>query len=417
MKTALLLLLMLAMPAFAADTASTAATAVNALGIDLLHQVGGTGANNLLSPYSIQTALAMTYAGADGTTREELMKVLHYPSDEAALHRSFAELQKALGEVLQRSLLLAKRSKHYGLNNEPIKLAIANRLFGQQGYEFREPFLALTKTNYDAPFKALDFMHDAGGATKTINDWVAQQTMQRIQNLIPSPPDDLTRLVLVNAIYLKAPWAEPFPEYFTKPRPFHVAGGAAVDVPTMNMVKTFGYEKRDGFTAVTIPYNGGDIQFLILLPDDVNGLAQLEARLTADTLASCAALPERDVNLFLPKFKIAPPTVLLSQSLQALGMKTAFDIPEGSANFDRMAPRRPNDYLYISAVFHKTFLNLDENGTEAAAATAVAMSNLSEIQMEKPKPVEVNVDRPFLFAIQHRASGACLFLGHVADPR
>jgi serpin B len=152
------------------------------------------------------------------------------------------------------------------------------------------------------------------------------------------------------------------------------------------------------------------------LPDEVNDLSALERRVTPELLAECAKLDTQQVALWLPKLKIEPPLLVLSQNLKALGMKTAFDDPSGSANFDRMAPRRPDDYLYISEVFHKTFLALDEKGTEAAAATAVAMFRATAV-FEKPKPIEVRVDRPFLFAIQHRPSGACLFLGKVTDPR
>jgi serpin B len=327
-------------------------------------------------------------------------------------------LEKALAEVMQRSVERVEQQKKYGPASDPITLTIANRLFGQQGYDFRQPFLDLLKTNYNAPFEAMDFVKNSAGATKAINSWVEQQTKQRIRNLIPDGGlDALTRLVLVNAIYLKAPWAEPFSASATKPLPFHTRESSAADVPTMNIQKSFGYGKYGGYTVVTIPYSGGELQFVIILPDEVGGLSKVEAGVTGPQLVNWANLPNRDVKLSLPKFKIEPPTMPLGEALQMLGMTTAFDKPGGSANFDRMAPRRPpDDYLYISRVFHKTFLSLDEQGTEAAAATAVAMATRSAI-MHPTEPVEVKVDHPFIFAIQHRASGACLFLGHVANPR
>lgn len=192
----------------------------------------------------------------------------------------------------------------------------------------------------------------------------------------------------------------------------------AADVPMMQKRnENFGYAKRDGFTAVGVPYAGNDLQFLVLLPDDVNGLRSLESKLTAGILAGCAKLEPHDVDLHLPKFKIEPPTIALAEKLQALGMKSSFDVPRGSANFDEIAPRKPNDYLYISDVFHKTFIAVDEKGTEAAAATAVVMMKATAIAGPKPTPIEVKVDRPFIYAIQHVPSGACLFLGHVTDPR
>ncbi|HST29484.1 MAG TPA: serpin family protein, partial [Chthoniobacterales bacterium] len=190
-----------------------------------------------------------------------------------------------------------------------------------------------------------------------------------------------------------------------------------VDVPTMNNRKTFGYEKRDGFTAVSVPYSGSELQFLVLLPNEVNGLAIVESKLSADVLMQCAKLQVQDVDLELPKCRIEPPTIALKGNLEALGMKTAFDDPQNSANFDKMSPRRPDKYLAISNVFHKTFIAVDEKGTEAAAATAVVMMEFTR-RLEKPKePIHVKVDRPFLYAIQHVPSGACLFIGRVTDPR
>jgi serpin B len=173
--------------------------------------------------------------------------------------------------------------------------------------------------------------------------------------------------------------------------------------------------KRDGFTAVSIPYIGRELQFLVLLPDKVNGLAALESKLTSTTLKECAKIEPRSMHLHLPKFKLEPPTVVLSSQLESLGMRTAFDQPPGSANFDRLAPRKPEDYLYISQVFHKTFISVDEKGTEAAAATAVAMR--AGAAMRPDEPIEVKVDRPFFYAIRHIPSGACVFAGRVTDPR
>jgi serpin B len=221
-------------------------------------------------------------------------------------------------------------------------------------------------------------------------------------------------MVLVNAIYLKAPWAQEF-SIWTKPAPFHVKRGAPRKVPTMMRHASFGYARRDGFRVVTVPYTGAEVQLLILLPDKTDGLAALEAAVTPELLRSCASLTDTEVILHLPKFKIEPPLFRLGKVLQELGMKSAFNQPVGSANFDRIAPRKPADYLLLSEVFHKTFLELDEKGTEAAAATVVIAAPGGRPQ-PGPKPIEVRVDRPVLFAIQHRPSGACLFLGRVTNP-
>src|SRR5437667_5294193 len=191
-------------------TAEPAAAAVNALGIDLLKKTSRPDANALLSPYSIQSALAMTYAGADGVTREEMRKVLHYPGDDSKVHGSFTALRKALEGVVQESMTNAAQMKRWGDKNDPITLTVANRLFGKSGYDFRAPFLALVKDDYAAAFEPLDFVSDPVGAAKHINDWVEHQTRQRSRKLIPkSRLDELTRLVLINAINVKAPCAEP----------------------------------------------------------------------------------------------------------------------------------------------------------------------------------------------------------------
>ena len=402
----------------AATNFDLAATATNQLAVDLYRQLATGDENLCISPYSIQSALAVTFAGVDGETRTEMAHVLHFPNDGDVL-ASFSALQHSLEEMSAKTAELAKESKKFGGPSEPIALTIANRLFAQKGYAFRDSFLALVKQNFGAAFEPLDFVRNASGATQHINKWVADQTRNRIRDLIPPGAlNKLTRLVLANALYLKAPWASEFSEAMTGPEPFHVRGSSPVDVPTMRKrSESYGYAKRDGFSAVALPYTGGELQFLVLLPDETDGLRTLESKLTADILAQCAKLDTHDVDLHMPKFKFEPPTIALAEKFEALGMKNAFNDPLGSANFDRIAPRKPNDYLYISQIFHKTFIAVDEKGTEAAAATAVVMMRATAMAEAKPKPIEVKVDRPFLYAIQHIPSGVCLFLGRVTDPR
>ena len=404
--------------AHGATSFDLAAKATNELGVDLHRQLA-TGKENLcISPYSIDSALAMTFAGADGETRTEMARVLHFPND-GSVPASFSALQNSLEQMSAKTAELVKESKKFGGPSEPITLNIANRLFAQKGYHFREAFLSLVKQNFSGAFEPLDFVADPAGATQRINKWVADQTRDRIRDLIPGGAlDKTTRLVLANALYLKAPWASEFSDNATHPEPFHVRAGTPVDVPMMRKTdKQFGYAKREGFTAVSLPYAGGDLQFLVLLPDDIDGLRGLESKLSGDMLAGCAKLEKRDVDLYLPKFKLEPPTITLAKQFEALGMKTAFDQPKGSANFDKIAPRTPDDYLYISQIFHKTFIAVDEKGTEAAAATAVAMLTATGLRSPPPPPIEVKVDRPFVYAIQHVPSGVCLFLGRVTDPR
>jgi serpin B len=308
-------------------------------------------------------------------------------------------------------------AKKYGGPSEPLTLRIANRLFGQKTYEFRKPFLSEVKTHFGAPMQLMNFRKDPDGATGEINSWVAKQTQDKIRDLINVPLSKETSLVLVNALYFKAAWSDEFLQAATSPEPFHVNGvKPTVDLPTMKKTEPMRYYNGRGFQAVTLPYVGRRLHFLLIIPDSVEGIADVESKLTPELLLACASAESREVSLHLPKFKISPPTVQLGDMLRKLGMSTAFDEPRGSADFDAMAPRHPDDYLYISQVFHKTFIELDEKGTEAAAATAVAMMRATAI-FEKPKPIELKADRPFLFAIQHADSGACLFLGRVTDPR
>ncbi len=383
-----------------AVAATPAAKVVNEGGLKFLQAVGKDETGNVcLSPYSIQSALAMTYAGSDGSTRSQMAEALNFPQDPLELASDF--------QKLEADIITSTR-----VSGADSTLQVANRLFGAAGFSFRPGFLDLLREAFSAPLEELDFKKNPSGATDIINRWVEKRTEDRIKNLIPA--NALTKdttLVLVNALYLKMPWADEFPEGATKPLPFLVNGHKKSDVPTMTRTGPLGYRQSEGFTAVGIPFRGGQFQLLILLPEK-DGTAGLPS---ASFLADCANLPTAEVRLFLPRFRLEPPTISLAKTLQSLGMKAAFDIPEGSANFDAMAPRKPDDYLFISDVFHKTFFALDEKGVEAAAATAVVMMRATSMPVKRD-PVVVRVDRPFVFAIQHISSSACLFLGRVGHP-
>lgn len=402
---ALFLLLVAGAVSSRAATPDAAARATNAFGIDLYAKVASGGGNLCLSPYSISCALAMTLEGAAGETRKEMVRVLHLDAAEDS-GASFAALQDSLGKIAPQKV---------ETGGKPIAIAVANRLFVQNGFALRPDFVAQVQKFFEASPELLDFKTNAAGATGQINNWVAKQTRERIRDLIPHPLAASTRLVLANALYFKAPWAEPFSRGATTSEPFHLANGATANVPMMRATMRFGYAKHDGFSAIAIPYSGHALQFLILLPDAADGLPQLATKLSADLLRSCAQLNESELSLHLPKFKFAPPTLNLTQPLEALGMKSAFDIPPGSADFSRMTQGQPNEKLAVSDVFHKTFIAVDENGTEAAAATVVGMRATA---MRRPEPpVEVKIDRPFFYAVQDVASGVCLFVGRAADPR
>lgn len=388
----------------AADTGEVV-NAVNALGLDLYRTQPDGTTNLLFSPYVIQKGLAMVYAGADGDTRTEMRDVLRYPRDEAALHAGFAELAKELAQVAK------------GASAE---LHLANRLFVQRGYQCRAPFLDLMKGTYDAPPDEVDFAHAPEAAQTAINRWAESSTKGKIHDLVP--PDTLrkwTRLALANAAYLRARWANPFEPNTTAPAPFFVNASKSVMVPTMTQQCLCGYEAHSfyGYTAVSLPYEGGDLQFLILLPDARDGLSALNSHLTPGLLAGSAKLPQRYVVLFLPKFRFSSSSMLLGGQLRQLGLKMAFDVPYGSANFNRLAPRKQNDYLSLGEVFHQAYVAIDEKETKTEVAGGTLVLDTFHVSPRASKPVVVRIDHPFFFAIQHVPSGVCLFLGRVTDPR
>ncbi len=380
--------------------AGAAVDAVNQGGVAIFESLSD-GGNLLISPYSIQTALAMTYAGAAGETRASMAQALHFPEDSTELAASFRVLDAGLR---------ASAAEAGG----DLEFLTANRLFGQKGFEFRKAFLNLLAGEFSAPLEELDYRKNPEAAAEFINTWVEKQTRERIKNLIPEGA--LTRettLVLVNALYAMLPWADEFPSNPDLKVEFTGASGKK-EVSALRQTARLSYGEFPGYQAVGIPFRGGEFQFLILLPNAGKPLPT-EA-LNAESWRTASSLPVRRIRLTLPKFRLEPPTLPLKDVLVGLGMPSAFDIPERSADFDGMAPRLPEDYLYISNVFHKTFLALDEKGVEAAAATAVVMMRAMAMPIEE-EPLEITVDRPFLFAVQHCPTGVCLFLGRLTDPQ
>jgi serpin B len=291
-------------------------------------------------------------------------------------------------------------------------------LFIQSGFSVRPEFIKQVGRHFDSEVSLLNFKGESGRARSDINNWVAERTHDRIRDLLPNgQPDPDTKLALFNAIYVRAAWANRFEDSSTIPEPFHLDRLQSIPVPTMRATRPMKYAKRNGYTVVTLPYIGEQLQFVLIVPDSADGLSRVEDSMTEQLLEGLRDLKVRKVNLRLPKFELEPDVVSLVQTLQGLGMHTAFDQPEGSANFDGIAPRMPSEYLYVGPVMHKAWLSLDEQGTEAAAVTAVIVLSAFGITREEPPPIEVRADRPFMFAIQHVESGACLFLGRVTDPR
>jgi len=357
----------------------------------------GQEGNLLLSPYSISTALAMTYAGAHGNTAAQMRDVLHFTLDDARLHAAFKQLIESTTPG----------------DEGGYQLSVANALWGQQGYEFLPflpKFLELTQTNYGAGLRQVDFAGAAETARQTINAWVEDETQQKIRDLIaPGVLGSMTRLVLTNAIYFKGDWASQFKESNTADAPFTLASGEETQVPMMHQTAHLRYMETEDFQALALPYVGEDLSRIVFLPRETNGLAAFEEGLTSERLSQWVGqLYKREVQVSLPKFTMTS-QFSLAQVLSEMGMADAFD-PE-SADFSGMTGDRD---LFVSAVIHKAFVDVNEEGTEAAAATAVVMRVTSA--MPAP-PVVFRADHPFLFLIRDNRSGSILFMGRVMNPR
>jgi len=372
----------------------------NAFGFDLYRRLRANPGNLVVSPASVSTALAMAWGGAQGETAAQMKQVLHFDGPPAAAMQASGKITTALTD-----------------RSRPIVFRIANRLFGEKAYRFEPAFLEATRAAYGAALEPVDFRGAPEGARALINGWVEGQTEKRIRDLVPpGGVNAQTRLAIVNAIYFLGDWQEPFKKEATRPEPFFTSAAEKKDVPTMHHREHFRFVEKDGFKALELPYKGGSLSMLLVLPDRVDGLSALEHSLTAPGLdAVVKTLTSTRVVVALPKFEVNPPGSLsLGAVLQTMGMAAAFDRQQ--ADFTGIAnPSDPDDRLFISKVFHKAFVKVDEKGTEAAAATAVIMLRDGSAP-PKEKPAEFRADHPFLFFIRDNASGMLLFMGRVADP-
>jgi len=364
-----------------------------AFALDLYRELKDTKGNLFFSPYSISTALAMTFAGARENTAKQMADVLHFPSGQNDVHPAFGQLETLLNEVQTKG---------------DIQLNVANSLWPQEGYPFLAEYLALVKEYYGVVITPVDYRKAAEKAREIINQWVEEKTKDKIKNLIqPGVLDAVTRLVLVNAIYFKGNWASQFDEKRTKEDTFYLLSGKTVQTPLMAQEKEFAYRDEEFLQVLELPYVGESLSMIVLLPKEKDGLPQLEKQLTAANLRMWTSSPrKRKVKVFLPRFKMTS-QFSLSKTLAAMGMRDAFN-PD-KADFSGM-DGRPN-WLYIGAVLHKAFVDVNEEGTEAAAATAVVM----KIRMVLDQPT-FRADHPFIFLIRENTTGSILFLGRVMDP-
>ena len=394
----ILLVVFIRFPAFG-GTQSDVMTVVqdnSAFAFDLYHKLRASEGNIFFSPYSISTALAMTYAGARENTEKQMAKTLRFSLDQKNLHPAFAEMESCLNELQKAG---------------NIKLSVANSLWPQQGFEFLDEYLSLAKKYYGVSITPLDYKGACEEARRMINQWVKDKTQNKIKNLMqPGVLNALTRLVLVNAIYFKGNWENQFEVSRTKDETFFVSPEKSVQTPMMNQKRTsFRYAEFDSLQILELPYVGNELSMLVLLPKETYGLAQLESELSVENLTQWKShLDKKEVLVSLPKFKMTS-KFRLDKTLRAMGMVDVFS--DTKANFAGM-DGNPG-WLYIGAVIHKAFVDVNEEGTEAAAATAVSMFLTSA---QKTSPAIFRADHPFLFLIQETQTGSILFIGRVTDP-
>jgi serpin B len=440
------------------DSARWVAGGNNRFAWQLYQGLQGRPGNLFFSPYSISTALAMTYAGARGRTQEQMAEVLCLPTAGSAAQIAWrgrpalaSRGHLGLASGSPDAPVIGKRQGQDGLateeqgqdalatagtpqGGEPMspedlarafgeivkdlnarggrdtyELRVANALWGQKDYEFLAPFVQLVKDQYSGHLERVDFAKAAEKARRTINAWVEKQTNDKIRDLIgPGVLDRMTRLVLTNAVYFKGDWASPFRKDRTEDGPFTLLDGGTVQVPLMNQEASFGYAETDKLQVLEMPYVGGELSLVILLPGEEAGINELEKTLTAESLSNwLATVRRRQVIVTVPRFQMTH-KFDMGAVLQAMGMTDAFS---DAADFSGMTGRRD---LFLSAVIHQAYVDVNEEGTEAAAATGVVMKVTS---MAPGRTPIFRADHPFIFLIRDLRSGSLLFLGRVLDPR
>jgi len=368
----------------------------NSFAADLYGQLRKQPGNLFFSPQSISTAFAMAYAGAQGQTAVQMQTVFHFTLPAENLH-------PAMG-----ALLAAMNAPHQGY-----ELRVADALWAQQDESLLQSYLQLVQTDYSAGLHQVDFKSAPDGVRSTIDQWVEQQTNGKIQNLIgPGALTPSTRLVLTNAIYFKGSWLDPFRPEATDNEDFHLSVKQTIQAPMMH--RTGGYRYYDGgtFQELELPYQGDELSMVVLLPKEIGGLTALEESFTASAVSNWLGklAPAKKVILTLPKFTLTQ-QFELSSALAKMGMPLAFG---GAADFSGMNGKR--DFA-ISAAIHKAFIDVNEQGTEAAAATAIAIfATAMRRQENEPPPIVFKADHPFLFLIRDVQSGSILFLGRVTNP-
>jgi serpin B len=367
---------------------------INAFTLDMfrtLRENEDPGTNTLASPYSVATALAMVYAGANGPTADKMRTALHFAANTPEFHNAIGNLGKSL------------------VATDDYQLRVANALWPHLRYTLLDSYLELMREAYETDVTALDYIGESGEARETINAWVEKATKDRIRDLIPEGALNAdTRLVLTNAIYFKGLWVSQFKKDFTADAPFTLLDDSTTEAPMMTQREDFRYMENDWIQAVDLSYAGDRIAMTILLPGNPADLARLEAELTPDWLQQTLdAMAEQEIDLSIPRFT-TDAKYSLTQQLSSMGMGIAFT---DDADFSGISGV-PD--LFISDVIHQAFIEVNEEGTEAAAATAEPMATATEaIPMEVPS---FRADHPFIYLLRDRETGCILFTGVLAKP-
>lgn len=405
---------------------NAAVTATNAFALDLYRALAqdsrNDGDNLWFSPYSITSALAMAAEGARGNTRAQMASTLHFgdASQLARIHEGIAalDLQSTSDARESVSVAPAARGRPAPMGRPgPHELVVANALWGDQRYPFDPGYVDTLAQYYGvAGVFPVDFLRNAEAARLQINAWVEEQTRGKIADLLlPGSVSGITRLVLTNAVYFKGSWMYPFNARQTVPQPFHLDTSKSVSVPTMQMTASVGYVENDDVQMLWMPFvgqAGAEVSMLVVLPKQVDGLARVEQSLTVEALNEWGRdVYNRRVRVFLPKFKMTS-RLSLERLLPSMGMRDAFD--SSTADFSGISPAALQDRLFISQVVHRAFLDVDEVGAEAAAATGVGMAGAGRGGQQEI--VDFRADHPFLVLIRHNRTGAILFLGRLMDP-
>ena len=381
----------------------------NRFALQLYQRLRDNEGNVFFSPYSISTALAMTYAGAKGRTQQQMAEVLCFPTSKGVLEKPGADQTPMSQEEFARLFGRIIKDHNVRGGRKTYELRVANALWGQRDYEFLAPFVKLVEDQYGGHLEQVDFVKTAEKARRTVNTWVEKQTNGKIKDLIGQGSlDAMTRLVLTNAIYFKGNWARQFKEDQTRDEPFTLLDGGKVQTPMMNQKATFGYAEVGTLQVLQMPYVGEELSMVVLLPKTAAGIGEFEKALTAENMSKwLGGIRNREVMVSMPKFKMTS-KFGLRDVLQSMGMTDAFT---RDADFSGMTARRD---LFISAVIHQAYVDVNEEGTEAAAATGVTMKLLSA----RPDTVPVfRADHPFIFLIRHQTSGSILFLGRLMSPQ